>query len=97
MIPAWRSGGDGARGTTPQRIAAQAQVRPGPAAPEAAVRIRAAPAKRTRYSLHLHLTAQRRRELKQRAEAEGRLVANFVTAMVVSRLRKAVETGVDQR
>ena len=88
MIPAWRSGADGARGTTPQRIGAQARVRPGPAAPEAAGQGSGYPAQRARYSIKLRLTAQQRRELERLAEAEGRLVANYVTAVVVSRLGK---------
>ncbi len=37
-------------------------------------------------ALGLHLTPQQRRELKRRAWAEGRLVANYVTAVVVSKL-----------
>ena len=39
------------------------------------------------YSIKLHLTPQQRKELEGRAEAEGRLVANCVSAIVVSRLR----------
>jgi hypothetical protein len=34
-------------------------------------------AKRTRYSVKLHLTAQQRKELVSRAEAEERSLANF--------------------
>ena len=52
------------------------------------VKLRATPAKRTRYSVHLRLTAQQHRELKRRAEAEGRMVANYVSAVVVSGLGK---------
>jgi hypothetical protein len=46
------------------------------------------PAKRTCYSVKLRLTAQQRRELEKRAKAEGRSLANFVTAVVVSKLGK---------
>jgi predicted DNA binding CopG/RHH family protein len=52
------------------------------------VKLRASLAKRTRYSVKLRLSAQQLRELKRRAEAEGRLVANYVNAVVVSRLGK---------
>jgi uncharacterized protein (DUF1778 family) len=52
------------------------------------VKTRTTPAKRTRYSIKLRLTAQERRELKRRAEAEGRLVTNLVNAIVVRELGK---------
>jgi hypothetical protein len=50
--------------------------------------VQATPARRTLHSLHLRLTPQQRRELNRRAEAEGRLVANYVSAVVVSNLGK---------
>ena len=53
------------------------------------VRVQAAQAERSKYTVHFRLTSQQRRELERRAEAEGRLVANYVTAVVVSRLGKA--------
>ncbi len=52
------------------------------------VKVRATPAKRAGYVTHLRLTPQQRQELNRRAEAEGRLVANYVTAVVVSKLGK---------
>jgi hypothetical protein len=55
------------------------------------VRLVQLPAKRTHYGVKLHLTAQQRRELERRPEAQGRSVANFVSAIVVSGLEKGVD------
>ncbi len=52
------------------------------------LRVQAPQAKRSKFSIHVHLTAQQRRELKRRAESEGRLVANYVSAVVVRELAK---------
>ena len=40
------------------------------------VRVQAAPAERSKYTVHIRLTTQQRRELEKRAKAEGRLLAN---------------------
>ncbi len=50
------------------------------------LKVRATVAQRSHYNVHLRLTSQQRRELERRAEAEGRLVANYVSAVVVSGL-----------
>ncbi len=50
------------------------------------LRVQAPQVKRSKFSIHVHLTRQQRRELERRARAEGRLVANFVSAVVVSKV-----------
>ena len=52
------------------------------------VRVQATPAERSKYTVHLRLTPKQHRELERRARAEGRLVANLVTAIVVRELGK---------
>jgi hypothetical protein len=53
-----------------------------------ALKVRATIAERSRYNVKLRLTGQQHRELEKRARAEGRSVANFVSAVVVSGLGK---------
>jgi hypothetical protein len=52
------------------------------------LKVSATVAERSQYNVKLRLTSQQRRELERRAGAEGRLVANYVSAVVVSRLGK---------
>jgi hypothetical protein len=56
------------------------------------VRVQVAPAERSKFDVNLQTCVSRRtqqwRELRQRAKADERLLANYVTAVVVSNLGK---------